>query len=36
MISPKKVMEDIKQVRKEIRYNYGNPDVGLSPSSCHR
>ncbi len=23
MISPKKVMEDIKQVRKEIRYNYG-------------
>ncbi len=23
MISPKKVMEDIRQVRKEIRYNYG-------------
>lgn len=23
MISPKKVMEDIKQVRKEMRYNYG-------------
>ena len=22
MISPKKVMDDIRQVRKEIRYNY--------------
>lgn len=27
MISPKKVMEDIKQVRKEIRYNYEKHDA---------
>ena len=47
MISPKKVMEDIRQVRKEIRYNYGkyaaleegDParlDVGDKLKDCQR
>ena len=47
MISPKKVMDDIRQVRKEIRYNYakyaeledGDPaklDVGISSMSSLR